>query len=191
MSDAPSPPQWRVVLIVEDDSDGRACRELARAAGLRAFVDWLPANGIGNIKRSGAKLIELAKDRVGKNGCVAVVIDGDRKTPSRHEPHRSIFQACRSTKVPLVIAREAIEAWFLTDPGICRWLGVAQPANTESLRDPKKTVADAFYKKTGRTYLRRRARLEVGRQATKPDVARSKSLADGMNHLVSCNAGST
>lgn len=177
---------WEVVLIVEDDSDGRALREVLRIAGARAQVDWLPAGGIGNIKRNAERLIALAKDRIDTRGCVAVVIDADRKNPSRDEPHRTIARACRRKRVPFVPAKEAIEAWFLADPGACSWLGIALRPSTDTLGDPKKIVAAAFYRTTGRPYRKRRARLELARQMTGPDRARNRSLREAADHLMRC-----
>src|SRR5207248_2827073 len=43
--------RWKIVLIVEDDSDGRALQALMLTRTPAMMVDWLPANGIGNIKR--------------------------------------------------------------------------------------------------------------------------------------------
>lgn len=94
MSRATAQP-WQVVLIVEDDTDGRALRDLARASGFGVRIDWLPANGIGNIKRRGDALIRLARDRIDRGrGCVAVVVDRDGKDRGREEPHRTISRTC-------------------------------------------------------------------------------------------------
>jgi len=170
------PEPWRIVLVVEDDSDGRAVAELVSRSGQDVTVDWLPANGIGNIKRNAARLISLARDRLeGRRGCVAVVVDRDGRNPGREEPHRTISRTCRRSRVEFIAAREALEAWFLADPGICRWLGVPLPGNTEGIRNPKRRVEQAFFRRTGRAYRRRRARLEVARQATGVDAARNGS----------------
>lgn len=40
---SPSSP-WKVVLIVEDDSDGQAVRALAERLGIELALDWLPAH---------------------------------------------------------------------------------------------------------------------------------------------------
>jgi hypothetical protein len=177
---------WKVVLIVEDDTDGRACRALAQAARVRAEIDWLPAHGIGNIKRNGARLIALARDRLKKPGCVAVLIGRDRQDMDLQDPHRSIARICRDAGVPLIAAREALEAWFLADPGICRWLGLRSPANTESLPDPKGMIDGAFQKRTARPYRKGRARMEVARRASGPDRSRNASLAEAFEHLSQC-----
>jgi hypothetical protein len=177
---------WKIVLIVEDDSDGRALRALAAATGVRVTIDWLPANGIGNIQRKAAALIRLAQDRIERRGCVAVVVDGDGRDPTVDEPHRSIQQACRAAGVPLILAREALEAWFLADPGICTWLGLPARVDTATLRDPKRIVADAYYARTRRAYQQRRARLDVAQRASGPDSARNGSLLNAMGHLAGC-----
>lgn len=59
MSRATAQP-WRVVLIVEDDTDGRALRDLARASGFGVRIDWLPARTQLAAKASG---IDAARSR--------------------------------------------------------------------------------------------------------------------------------
>lgn len=184
---ATSRSSWTVVLIVEDDSDGRAIAELASRSGCHARVDWLPAGGIGNIRRNAERLIGLARDRVDNGtGCVAVLVDRDSKDPSRDEPHRTISRACRRAKVEFIAAREAIEAWFLADAGICAWLGLAQPARTDSIANPKQRVALAFDKKLGRPYRKRRARVEVARQCSGVDRTRNESLGHALGAVDTC-----
>lgn len=159
--------RWKVVVIVEDDTDGRALRSLATAAGFGLDVDWLPANGIGNIKRRCAELIALANGRLrAGEGCVAVIVDRDGKDASRDEPHRSIAQACRASDTPYVEAVEAFEAWALADPGVAAWLDLKVKGETDRLVNPKRKVADAFLKKTKRPYRRRRARVQLVDHAT-------------------------
>lgn len=178
---------WKVVLIVEDDSDGRAIAELVGKSVEQVHVDWLPAGGIGNIKRNAAKLISLARDRVeGRRGCVGVLVDRDRKNPVRDEPHRTIARACRQARAEFVAAREALEAWLLADPGVCQWLGIATPTTTETMRDPKQRVAQAFSRKTGRPYRKRRARLEVARHSTGIDVAKNSSAQRALAAIRRC-----
>lgn len=65
-----------MVLIVEGDSDGKAVRALVAPLNVQGVIDWLPANGIGNILRDCRRLIDLARDRIQARGCVAIVIDG-------------------------------------------------------------------------------------------------------------------
>ncbi len=77
---------WKVVVVVEDDSGGRAIAELVARTGQTVQFDWPPAGGIGNIKRNAEKLITLARDRVEhRRGCVAVLVDRDRKNPTKDD----------------------------------------------------------------------------------------------------------
>lgn len=178
---------WRIVLVVEDDSDGRAIAELLARSDYPVQVDWLPAGGIGNIKRKADRLLALARDRLERrSGCVAVVLDRDGKNPGRDEPHRSISRACRGGGAEFIPAREALEAWFLADHGICAWLGIASPRRTDGIRNPKARIALAFTRKTGRPYGRRRARLEVARQATGIDATRNDSARLAMQAVKRC-----
>jgi hypothetical protein len=181
-----APPEWRVIMIVEDDSDGRAIRQLAVASGLPANLDWLPTNGIGNIKRNGDRLIGLAKERAGGHGCVAVLVDEDGSNIERDEPHRTILRICKKAKVPFVAVRQSLEAWMLADPGICEWLGVSVRARTDTIANPKAIVARAFYLRTGRAYRRRRARVEVTAHARGANRAANGSLNGALRHIESC-----
>ncbi len=178
---------WRVVLIVEDDSDGRALRKLAEASGLLVRIDWLPANGIGNIKRRLDALIHLASDRIeGGQGCVAVVVDRDCKNCKHDEPHRTISTVCQSHATPYIEAVEALEAWLLADDGIANWLGVTRRAGTDRIRDPKGIIERAFYKKTKRTYGRRLGRTQLAAQATGVQSSGSRSWTQALAHLERC-----
>ena len=179
--------RWKVVVIVEDRSDGRALCELCRAAGVRADIDWLPANGIGNIKRKADLLIEMARARIGPGpGCVAVVVDRDGRDAARHEPHKSIRDACRSGGAEYVEAVEALEAWFLADEGVCAWLDLPARGTTDGVARPKTVVADAYYARTRRKYARRGGCTHGGRHAAGPSETRSRSWADAMEQLRSC-----
>lgn len=181
------PSGWKVVLIVEDDSDGVALREIMQKTHPSFTVDWLPTNGIGNIKGKASQLIGLAQERIVRGrGCVAVLVDADGKDVARDEPHRTIASTCRARGVPFVLCKESLEAWFLSDRGCCEWLGIPLPTTTHSIRDPKEVVSRAFYKKTRRKYQRRRARVELARQMIGPDTTRNISLAKAFGLIERC-----
>jgi hypothetical protein len=178
-----APPPWKVVLIVEDDSDGQACRILMNRLGFNLTLDWLPANGIGNIKRRGSQLIGLARGRIQDGrGCVAVLLDRDGKNVVRAEPHRTIRRICHQARVPLLLAIESLEAWLLADAGCASWLGISRPANADSLPQPKKEVERAYYQKTRRPYTRRARRI-LATQADGSAAECSSSLQDALAHL--------
>jgi len=178
---------WKVVLIVEDDTDGRTIAELVRKTHPSLVIDWLPGNGIGNIKRKLDKMLALARDRFKPGqGCVAVLLDNDCKDVTRDEPHRSIARTCDKHGVPLVCCVESIEAWLLADPGCAQWLGLPTSGATHTFRDPKGRVAAAFLSKTNRTYHKERARQELARQASGPDARRNPSLKRALDLLSSC-----
>jgi hypothetical protein len=178
----PSSP-WKVILIVEDDSDGQAVRALVDRLNIELALDWLPAHGIGNIKRRGEKLIELAQDRISQDqGCVAVMLDRDGKDVTRSEPHRTIRRLCHQAGVPLLLATEALEAWLLADAGCADWLEMRQPANADQLPHPKQTVERAYYRKTHRPYTRRARRI-VAEKADGSAPQRSPSLRSALAHL--------
>jgi hypothetical protein len=179
--------EWKVVVIVEDDSDGRALREIVRRVHPSVILDWLPANGIGNIKSRASQFIELARDRIVRGGgCIAVLVDADGKDIIRDEPHRTIASICKRNSVPLVLCKESLEAWFLSDPGCCEWLNIPLKSATHSIREPKEMVARAFFKKTRRKYQRRRARVELAKQMSGPDTNRNDSLAKALGLIERC-----
>jgi hypothetical protein len=176
-----------VVLIVEDDSDGRALESLARASRLPVRIDWLPANGIGNIKRRAEALIRLAMDRIEHHrGCVAVVVDRDHKDRERDEPHRTINEACAAKATPFIEVVEALEAWLLADDGVMSWLGLKARRQTDGISNPKKIVARAFLKKTKRSYQKRRSRMQLAAKATGVKPERSASWSQALAHLERC-----
>ena len=175
--------RWTVVLIVEDDSDGQALRELAQRLDLPVRLDWLPANGIGNIKRRGEKMIELARERIqGVTGCVAVLLDRDGRDVGRDDPHRTIQRLCERAGAPLILAIEALEAWLLADAACSAWLDVRRPANADALPRPKETVERAYYRRTRRPYTRR-ARTILAKHADGSGPERSPSLRLALDRL--------
>ena len=177
------PLPWKVVLIVEDDTDGQACRILKDRLGFSLTLEWLPANGVGNIKRRGRQLIQLAHDRIQNGqGCVAVLLDRDGKDVGRAEPHRTIRQVCREARIPLLLAIESLEAWLLADAGCAGWLAIRRPANADSLPHPKQEVERAYYRKAGRSYTRRARRILAG-YADGSALQSSPSLQDALAHL--------
>ncbi|MBI3928146.1 MAG: hypothetical protein HY319_21565 [Armatimonadetes bacterium] len=104
---------WKVVLVVEDDTDGQALRLLAGRSGLGCHLDWVPANGLGNIKRRGIRLIQLAQARIRKGqGCVAVLVDRDGHDSTSQEPYATIRRHCREARVPYLEAGGAGVQWI-------------------------------------------------------------------------------
>lgn len=182
---------WRVVVIVEDDSDGRALKRLAEASRLSVQLDWLPANGIGNIKRRGDALIRLAADRIESGqGCVAIVVDRDRHDSRKDEPHLTIDRTCATSGIPYIEAVETLEAWLLADDGITQWLGLKERAQTDRVGDPKAVVSKAFLRKTGKTYRTRRARVQLAEKATGVNASRSRSWSQAIEYLNRCTVKS-
>jgi len=178
-------PTCKLVLIVEDDSDGQACRILLQKLGLQASIDWLPANGIGEIRRRGDKLIALARARITRDGCVAVLIDRDGKDIAHDDPHATIQRLCQQADVPLLLAVEAFEAWLLADSGCISWLAIKQSSNTDSLLQPKVEIARAYYKKTQHSYTRRARRL-IAEKADGSAVRYSPSLKKALEQIKKC-----
>lgn len=175
---------WQLVLIVEDDTDGWALRALAERCGFEGTVDWLPANGIGNIKRRGRELIALARARLGgAAGCVSVVVDGDGRDVDSDDPLRAIAHTCRREGVRLVVAREALEAWLLADGGVAQWLDRSPSRRADQIRHPKRDLAQAYYRKTGRPYSPRLARRKLAAQVDGSGASRSASLRAALSYV--------
>ncbi len=186
-------PSWRVVLIVEDNSDGFACRTFAERIGLSVLVDWLPANGVGDIKRRGPKLIQAAQDRlVAGRGCVAVLIDRDRYNPDPAVGPRlrEIARICERCEVPLLLAQDCIEGWLRADEGVCKWLRLKIVAQTDNLPTAKDDIAARYYARTKRNYARRIGRIRVAEHADGSAPQHNKSLRKALQELRKSPCGS-
>ena len=174
----------KVVLIVEDTADGQALRHLAEKLRLGIVLDYLPAKGTGEIKRRGDMLIRQAKDRIeDDNGCVAVLIDRDSQSPEHVKRNRAIQQHCRRENVPLLLAIEELEAWFIADAGCATWLGLSRPHNSDTVADPKDQVRRAYRKKTGKSYQQRKARIRLAQHCDGSGPERSPSMKNALDHL--------
>ena len=178
---------WRVVLIVEDETDGVVVQALARKLRPDVLIDPLPVKGCGEIKRRLPALVRTAKSQLSRRGCVAVLLDQDHKDLGRDEPHRSIHLACRQLGVPLLLCSQDMEAWLLTDPGCRDFLKLpALRGTTDSLVGSKKLVSDAYLKVTGRSYDKRLARQKLALQVAGPRPQSNLSLSAALTHLSRC-----
>ena len=178
---------WKVVLICEDETDGRVAKKLAHLVCPNVHLDYLPARGCGEIKRKLDKLVGDARRDVGRLGCVAVLLDGDQKNLDRDEPHWAIRQGCKRLHVPFVACLQDMEAWLLADPG-CRTYLQLPPlkGRTDGLAGTKSQVAAAYYKVSGRSYEKRLARQKLADKLTGPDLTANQSLAAAVTALLDC-----
>lgn len=133
----PAPTLW---LIVEAETDAALLKSLTKTHFPALHVEYFTASGgspnlnrmddqledlIRNAKRGTPKRPATAQDGI------VVVHDDDQIQPKR-TAYDSIARKCRTAQVTECIARDEIEAWVLSDSGVCKWLGIAQkPWNTE------------------------------------------------------------
>jgi hypothetical protein len=117
-------------LIAEDEKDYEIIRALLQSKRLKVKVKWSKPDrkpsGISRLPNQLEDLINDALDRKAIRDCIAVLHDFDRSNPDRRT-YDAIREICtrRHDEVMLVIARDTIESWLLSDGGIYRWLGIA------------------------------------------------------------------
>ncbi|MFZ2879966.1 MAG: hypothetical protein WA009_10550 [Phototrophicaceae bacterium] len=127
-------------LLVESPNDGQILQTLIRHHYPDVAVEYLKPPGkpsITTLDTNLSDLIQLARGGkprrpFGPNDCIAVVHDDDHSERDRRH-HDRIAETCRSHGVVEIIARDEIEAWLLSDSGVCRWLNTRQETcNTET-----------------------------------------------------------
>lgn len=131
-------------LITEDENDYKIVRRLIEKLKLRIEVRWRsPTGKTPGLSRLAADLPDLiadVKNRLEGNDCIVVLHDQDSHTQPIRTTYDRIRDVCRTHGVKEVIAQDEIEAWLLSDSGICDWLGKSiKPWN--GTRRPSDTLA--------------------------------------------------
>jgi len=171
----------KVIVIVEDDTDGHLLKKIAECFGFNGSFKWRNAGGVGEIKRRWDILVKMAKEQADKKkGCVGVVVDelGAEKIVE------SLKHYCKDAHVPLIIAVKEIESWLLTDPGFCKWLNIKPKSNTETISDPSRIVENALQRKKKQDWNRATKKQVAQRHLTAPDPNRNASLAGAKKQLL-------
>jgi hypothetical protein len=144
-------------LITEDENDYKIVRAVIQKLNLSVNIKWLsPSGKTPGLSRLAAELNQLiaeAQKRKTGNDCIVVLHDRDiHKQPIRKN-YDHIQQVCQKHQVKLIIAKDEIEAWLLSDSGICKWL--KEPVKTwNGDSRPSDYLASALHKQYRLKYPR-------------------------------------
>lgn len=113
-------------LITEDENDYKIVRAVIQKLGLPISVKWRsPSGKTPGLSRLAAELKKLIADarklRSG-NDCIVVLHDEDIHRQPKRDNYNRVRDICKSERVTLIVAKDEVEAWLLSDSGICRWL---------------------------------------------------------------------
>jgi len=117
----------KIWLIAEAENDYRIVQAILKARKVAVKVIWRSPSGktpgLSRLAEELSDLItEINKFRSG-NDCIVVLHDDDIHREPRRDTYNQIRDVCRQHGVYEVIAKDEIEAWLLSDSGICKWLG--------------------------------------------------------------------
>lgn len=112
-------------LIAEGQTDHEIVSAIVQKRQPSVRVQRLNPSG-GGISRLASQLEQLIRTAQAKrsgNDCIVVLHDQDQHQPDRTH-YDSISEICgKYPLVKLIIANDEIEAWLLSDSGVCAWLG--------------------------------------------------------------------
>lgn len=127
-------------LLVESKSDAQIATKLIHVHFPNVGVEYLLPSGqpsLSTLDRDLADLVTLARRGTprrpfGPNDCIVVLHDDDHSQPERRH-YTSIADKCAQYGIVEVVAKDEIEAWLLSDTGVCRWLGARRvTCNTDT-----------------------------------------------------------
>lgn len=127
-------------LLVESKSDAQIVTKLIHVHFPNVGVKYLLPSGqpsISTLDRDLADLVTLARRGqshrpFGSNDCIVVLHDDDHSQPDRRH-YTSIADKCAKYGIVEVVAKDEIEAWLLSDSGVCGWLKTrCEHCNTET-----------------------------------------------------------
>jgi hypothetical protein len=114
-------------LITEDENDYKIVRcIIEEKLKLPIKVKWRsPSGKTPGLSRLAVELKQLIADarklRSG-NDCIAVLHDEDIHYQPRRDNYNRIRNICESEGVSLIVAKDEVEAWLLSDSGVSAWL---------------------------------------------------------------------
>lgn len=114
-------------LITEDENDYKVVKAILKKLNLALRIKWLtPSGKTPGLSRLAAELKQLiadAQNRIAGNDCIVVLHDEDSNQQKR-DHYNQVRDICRSHRVKLIVAQDEIEAWLLSDSGVCEWLKI-------------------------------------------------------------------
>lgn len=138
-------------LITEDENDYKIVKHIVEEKlGFAIKVRWRSPTVFG-ISRLAAQLGTLIKETrklVTGNDCIVVLHDEDVNQRNRTH-YNTIREICQSERVSLVVAKDEIEAWLLSDSGVSKWLKMTRVKtwnNAPKPSDDLKSLMNRHYK---------------------------------------------
>lgn len=125
-------------LLVESKYDAQIATKLIHIHHPNVGVEYLVPSGqpsLSTLDRDLTDLVTFARRGkpqrpFGPNDCIVVLHDDDHSQPDRRH-YTSITNKCAAHGIVEIVAKDEIEAWLLSDTGVCGWLGTRrQTCNT-------------------------------------------------------------
>lgn len=114
-------------LITEDQNDYKTVKAIVRALNISVNIQWRsPSSQTPGLSRLAAELkdlIALTRKACTGNDCIVVLHDADEHRQPVRNHYNKIRDICSEEKVKLIVAHDELEAWLLSDSGVCAWLG--------------------------------------------------------------------
>jgi len=127
-------------LLVESKYDAQIATKLIHIHHPNVGVEYLVPSGqpsLSTLDRDLTDLVTFARRGkpqrpFGPNDCIVVLHDDDYSQPDRRH-YTSITNKCAAHGIVEIVAKDEIEAWLLSDTGVCRWLRARRvTCNTET-----------------------------------------------------------
>lgn len=119
-------------LITEDENDYKVVRAILKKLNLSIQVQWRSPSGktpgLSRLAAEIKQLIAQAQKLRSGNDCIVVLHDDDQHRAPKRDNYDKVRDICNAYGVTLIVAKDELEAWFLSDSGICGWLG--EPVKT-------------------------------------------------------------
>lgn len=120
----------RIWLITEDENDYKIIKCIVEdKLKLPIKVKWRSPSGktpgLSRLAAELKKLIKEARSLRSGNDCIVVLHDEDTHRQPNRDSYNNIRLICQSEGVSLIVAKDELEAWLLSDSGVCKWLDEA------------------------------------------------------------------
>lgn len=114
-------------LITEDENDYKVVRAIIKKLNIPVNVKWRSPSGktpgLSRLARELDRLIAEARALLGRNDCIVVLHDADTQRQPDRRHYDRVREICDVQRVKLIVAHNEMEAWLLSDSGVCAWLG--------------------------------------------------------------------
>ena len=129
-------------MIAESKDDPKILEALFKTKQIKSKIinRTKGPGGVSRLADNLERLIQTILQEPGRSqdDCIVVLHDVDIHSEPRREQYNKIKQICgKYTNIVIRIeAVDTIEAWLLSNEGICQWLGITTD-NRDGLTDPK------------------------------------------------------